>query len=331
MSVKYYNIIWADDECESFKRDRLINEHFDNNNIEVLAYVQTSEALKDKLETFKDRVDAVVVDGNFSREVVPYVEKDDISGLIHTISFIDLFNLKRDIPFILYTGRKNKLEEICKNGELGYFTSNNRLIQKGKIEQLVRQIVNDVDHIHSIEFDVKKKNQHLLDMAKKLSKQSEENLYQFLLDEARDRKYDKAVDMFTSLRKILEQTLDGCIENDIVPQAEQMMFKQNDCWSLNNFSRYWGNKFNYVPISGVMPVTISKTIWNLIDIVQDGSHSLTKLNIHVSEYLQETQRPFVFRSCLYQVMDIINWYNDLLSKLYKGSVKLPLYQSSSSK
>lgn len=175
-------------------------------------------------------------------------------------------------------------------------------------------------------------------MASEVSPQCYSDLHQFLLDEARDKSYDKVVDIFTSLRKVLKQILDGCIKNDIIPQTEQILFLKkgeykNDKWSLNNFSMYWGNKTltNYIPLDGIMPQTIKTTLWELVQIVQDGSHSLNTLNLHVSEYVQETQRPFVFRACLYQVMDIINWYNDLLSKLYEGSVKPPLYKSSSNK
>ena len=75
-----------------------------------------------------------------------------------------------------------------------------------------------------------------------------------------------------------------------------------------------------------MPLTINKTLWNLIDIIQDGSHSTQQLNIHVSEYVQETKRPFVFRACLFQVMDLLRWHNEIMSKLMDGSLTPPLYK-----
>ena len=78
------------------------------------------------------------------------------------------------------------LQELCNNGEIDYFKDNNRLIQKGDIEILTNQIVCDVDHIHSVEFMVKKKYKSLLDIAGKVSPQCESDLHQFLLDEERD-------------------------------------------------------------------------------------------------------------------------------------------------
>ena len=130
MIASVYNIIWADDEYLSLKEDSEIRKFFDLYKIEVLDWVPTSEDLKKSLDRFRDKVDAVVVDGNFSKSLVAYVEPDDISGLIHTITFIDLYNQKREIPFYLYTSKKVFLQEFCQNGELDYFLSVERLIQK---------------------------------------------------------------------------------------------------------------------------------------------------------------------------------------------------------
>lgn len=325
MSANVYNVIWADDECDTLSKDNAIRQLFDDNNIEVLKYVSTSEALKIAIESYKDKIDAVIVDGNFSKTDVEYVDRSDISGLIHTVSFIELFNVKRDIPFFLYTARKVLLEEICKNGELDYFKNTERLIQKGNIEELVNRIKNDVDHIHSIEFTVKKKYQTLISIAEELDEQSGENLHQFLLDEARDRNFDKSVDMFGKLRAILEVILDSCKDNQIVPEIVN---------SLNDFKRYWTLDFrthewfgynNYYPKDGVMPKAIACSLGDLIDVLQDGSHKKQDLNLHVSEYVTEAKTPFLFRACLYLVMDILRWYHDINEKLINGEIQSPLY------
>ena len=34
-----------------------------------------------------------------------------------------------------------------------------------------------------------------------------------------------------------------------------------------------------------------------------------------TSYVSNLQAPFLFRSCLYAVMDAIRWYNDLMNKL----------------
>ena len=339
MSVNVYNVIWADDECDTLKKDVAIRKLFDDKRIEVLKFVATSEALKDAIECFKDKIDAVIVDGNFSKGEVEYVESDDISGLIHTISFIELFNVKRDIPFFLYTARKILLQEICKNGEIDYFIKTERLVQKGNIDKLADKIIKDVDHIHSVEFMVKKKYQSLINIAKNVDMQCAESLHQFLLDEARDKNFDQSVDLFNQLRGIMEQIMEGCKENDIVPR---------DIRSLNNFknfytytSRYdrntsqnvsfWKGHGGYKPLDDVMPKAIGYSIDKLIDTIQDGSHKMQNLNLGVSEYVQEAQSPFLFRSCLYQVMDVLRWYGETNDKLINGELRAPLYVSSTNR
>lgn len=103
MEVNIYNVIWADDECATLKQDELIRKVFNEKRIEVLEYVPTSTALRNALETYKDEVDAVVVDGNFSKEDVDYLESDDISGLIHTVSFWNSIIRKGIYLFSIYS------------------------------------------------------------------------------------------------------------------------------------------------------------------------------------------------------------------------------------
>lgn len=109
MEVNIYNVIWADDECATLKQDELIRKVFNEKRIEVLEYVPTSTALRNALETYKDEVDAVVVDGNFSKEDVDYLESDDISGLIHTVSFLELYNTKKGYTFFSIYSKKDSI------------------------------------------------------------------------------------------------------------------------------------------------------------------------------------------------------------------------------
>lgn len=326
MSTRLYNVIWADDECATLKKDKGIRELFDRNLIEVLEFVPTSEKLRDALERYKDRVDAVIVDGNFPRNDEEYVSPTDISGLVHTLSIIELFNAKRDIPFFLYTSKKIFLQEICKNKELEYFTKNDRFIQKGELSALVNKIIEAVNHINSVEFMVKKKYKVFLEMAKEADEQCEGNLYNFLLDEAKDTKYDKAEHMFNHLRLVLEQIQGLCIKEMIIPEqvATLTNFKHFFRYSTKKNQEGWdGHKANgvtYKPIDGIMPITIAHSLGTLIDILQDGSHKKADLNLNVSQYTFETRSPFLFRACLYLVMDVIRWFNKLSHDLRSGAI-----------
>ena len=154
-------------------------------------------------------------------------------------------------------------------------------------------------------------------MAKRVNDDCGENLYQFLLNEARDVEYNRSISMFNDLRGILEQIMDLCKDNNIIPIEVS---------TLNAFKFYWSqygyknNNLVYKPNESIMPKAISHTIGNLIDVTQDGSHKRVDLNLQISEYVTEAQSPFMFRSCLYQVMDVVRWYSELITKLTEGQI-----------
>ena len=321
-NVNIYNVIWADDECATLSKDESIRQLLDDSGVEVLAFVSTSEKLRASLDSFKDKVDAVIIDGNFSRDDVPYVENDDISGLVHSLSLIEVYNIKRDIPFFLYTGKKQMLQEICSNGELRYFNENNRIFQKGHLNDLVNAVIAAIEHIQSTEFRVRKKYKNILSFARTISDDCADNLYQYLLNEARDVTFDRTESMFNNLRNILESIVDLCGENGITPNLVR---------TLNQFKYYWGREglrgcSNRPNPSNLMPPAISATLWSLIDIVQDGSHEKDDLDLFVREYADETKSPFIFRASLYLTLDIMRWYNDIYQKLLNGDLRPPLYR-----
>ena len=317
--MNVYNIIWADDECDTLCRDNAVVKCFDKYGIEILDACHTSEELRSSLTTFSDSVDAVVVDGNFSRNEVDYLESDDISGLIHTMSLIELFNIKRDIPFFLYTGRKNLLMQICKNGELTYFIKNDRIIQKGDVDGLASRIVSIVEKISSPEHHVIKRFLPLLNEAKELSPEIEEKLRSFLLEEEKDDSCKKASDQFTYLRQILEKIVELCKNDGIIPYENE---KLND---IKYFVGRKGHNNGTKPKEGVWPPVIASYIESMIDILQDGSHKVRDLRLHVSDYVIENNTPFLFRSCLYQIMELIRWLKATQEKIIKGELHKPLY------
>ena len=120
MNAKVYIIILADDDIATLEKDEEIRSLFLDKGICLLKGVTTSERLRQALDMFKDKVDAVIIDANYSRDEVDYLQDDDISGLIHSATLVELYNVKREIPFFLYTARKGKLSNLCKNQELAY-------------------------------------------------------------------------------------------------------------------------------------------------------------------------------------------------------------------
>lgn len=338
MSVKVYNIIWADDEWATLESDKCVKMYFAQKGIEVLKYVSNSVALSETLRHYADRVDAVIVDGNFSKEDVGCIEKSeakglDLTGLVHTTTFMEIYKLKREIPFFLYTARKTYLQEIFQNGELDIFGSD-RIFLKGRIEELANAITTTVDHINSIEHQLASRYKAFLDEAKELDDSCGDELWQFLVDEAQDISSQRCISMFTNLRKIIEQIMNQCRANEITPPEID---------SLNQFGKYWKyatgeinagrpqfyrhpgencpkRVINNTDDFTVMPPHMMCGAEQLINILQDGSHNLKNMKLYISEYVSTQQTPFLFRSCLYQVMEFVHWYIDLTKRLVETNV-----------
>lgn len=330
MSAKLYNIIWADDEFASLSKDDSLRELFFEKGINILEGVTSSEKLAAIFERYKDRVDAIIIDGNFSRTDKEYLEKDDISGLIHSLSLISLFNVKRDIPFFLCTGRKALLQQICKNGELDYFVKNNRLFQKGDTHELVESIIRDVNQIHSIEWWVHQRYGKLLKKVESIDKQSAEHLEQFLLDEARDVFFEKADDLFNHLRKMFERIEDICHDELIVPLVVKGTNSFKYFWSESGYEQKrpnssWIERVWKPKRDDILPDILSRPLAQVIDIIQDGSHYKEDSKLNVTDYVFNNERPFLFRFCLHYTLEFFMWFADLLDKLDTDGFETPLY------
>ena len=100
MAANVYNIIWADDDIDSFRRDNSVISVMRSNDVNMLDYAHTSSELKEKLIEWEDKVDAVITDGNFDKKKTVDIYKST-SGISDVLTFISDFNRKRFIPFFL--------------------------------------------------------------------------------------------------------------------------------------------------------------------------------------------------------------------------------------
>ncbi len=100
--------------------------------------------------------------------------------------------------------------------------------------------------------------------------------------------------LFNEMRKILE---------DITKVLEQHKYsyfaETKEEISLNNLSRYIGNDKN-------VPVYIQRAFHTLTSVTQNGSHSL-----EVDPDVSCSRAPYLLRSCLYELCNILIWMRSL--------------------
>lgn len=299
MQKSVCNIVWVDDEIDTLLTDskkRILKKE----GFELIGVARTYMEFTQIMEMCYDRVDAVITDANFHSTSSPNSEKD-ISGLMKISATIHSYNNKRDIPFYLFTGRREVLLEKCEDGELDYFEINNRYFTKGNFEELLTQIRGDVEHINSASYQVRKKYKKELDAAKLIEGNEERLRAALLCDYSED--WNNINDNFNPLRKIVEAIFDNLKRLNVIPNIAE----------LNAISRFLGKgehekySLNDDRVS-IMPKPLARGLWYFLEITQDASHNREASTLGVEKYVRDTQNVNLFRSALFIAMDLCLWF-----------------------
>ena len=298
------NVIWVDDDidniCPEFGSSGLKN-YLKKEKIDVIGKAHSFVEFKGLMANCKDRVDAIITDANFN-DVSRAVAKDnDFKGLIKMLGIIESYNERRDIPFYLYSGKGAYFN--FQNGELDYFDINGRRFNKGDYEKMFKRIREDVEHINSPSFRIRKKYAKELEAAA-LIEGNGECLMDALLYDYSDE-WEKTEDYFNPIRKIAESIFDECKTLRIIPPIIE----------LNAISRFlnYGQYENYSLSEGkeIMPKPLARSLWYFLDITQDGSHKKGDLKLGVDKYVRDTKNINLFRTILYIVMDLCLWFKSV--------------------
>ena len=98
--------------------------------------------------------------------------------------------------------------------------------------------------------------------------------------------------LLNEIRKMLEII--------VVPQLKHLCYIPNDLTALNTISRDYINK------EEKCPEYIKRSFHSIVSITQEGSHGETTIDVDVSE----GRAPYLLRSCLYDLLNIIVWMKD---------------------
>ena len=307
--MNVYNIIWADDEIDSFRMDKITMSIMKSQNVQLLDYAHNSTELREKLNEWEDIVDAVVTDGNFDKKRIVDINQST-SGLSDVLSFINEFNRKRFIPFFLYTGKGDMLKDKFTDGELDYFEKRNRIFEKGYFVELLQRIKSDVDHINSPQFQLRNKYTREFEAAK-LIEEATDNLEKGLLYLYEDSSWKDTQDYFNPARKIVERIIDSCISMNLLPPHI----------SLNTASRILGGNTNDFSLTTpLMEKPLAESLRYFLSITQDGSHDMCDLQLGVDQYVRRTENVNLYLSILHIAMDLLLWHKEM-KDIYNSNSK----------
>lgn len=298
------NLVWIDDEIDTLltdsKKHMLRREGF-----KLVDVARTYQEFTQVMDNCYDRVDAVITDANFNKSSLEIKGERDFSGFVKVRECINFYNTKRDIPFYLFTGRRDTLSDKCDDGELDYFEINQRYFNKGEFEEMLQQIRKDVEHINSPSFRIRKKYGVELNAASRLEGNEEALFSALLYEEAGNR--DSIQNQINPLRKILERIWSACKKEQIIPPT----------LTLNGIVSFLKNEDNTYQIrhetGTIMPRPLCQSLDFFLRITQDGSHSQDGLKLCVDHYIREAQSINLFRALLPIAMELCLWFDDFTS------------------
>lgn len=311
MAANVYNVIWVDDDVDSFRMDNFTMRIMKSENIRLLDFAHTSTELKEKLIDWEDMVDAVITDGNFDRKRTVDILKST-SGLSDVLSFINEFNRKRFIPFFLYTGKKALLKEKFTDGELEYFENRDRIFEKGNFKTMLQKIKEDVDYINSPQFRIRNKYAKEFEAAQ-LIEEATSNLERGLLYLYDEESWNNIQDYFNPARKIVERILSSCSKMNLLPPH----------LSLNVASKMFsGLECGFRLKKEIMEKPLAESLHYFLKITQDGSHDEDDLSLNVDQYVRDTKNINLYRTILYIAMDLLLWHKRMKDLYEDNSERL---------
>ena len=297
---KLYQIIWADDEIDTLLDDTskalLSKQH-----VEVIK-CNNAVMLEEKLKNLNHRVDAVIVDANFTARDFRPSDETVVSGLRKALMLIGEY---RRFPFYLYTQRVN-LSDLVDEEELSYFRDNNAIFFKGDgLLPLLNRIKNDVDKINSAEFQIDNQFKKELEYFQIFDKQCKANSYHLireLLIQSREGSLSGTEDYFNKFRsEILENMKAVSAHFGIVPEG----------LSLNDFSRFLClqevKEEKYKLNKEVLPRALHLLMEHIVKMTQDGSHK-RDIRYEVHQFVSANKDTFIIQSLLFAIIELISWF-----------------------
>ena len=316
MKKNVYNIVWADDEIDDILDSDTISE-LEADGFNIVGQAHDGEELERLLKT-PEMVDAVIVDANFNESDTNIGSERDTSGLDYARSLY-IHNLKKKIPFFLFTGRSDELlREIYKHNPkfLEDFPRHKRWFSKngkGEYNEMLEAIKQAVEEQNSASFIIRNRYQQELNAASLLSDSgTDEFLFNFLIHE-----YENSLGLmqepFISVRRSIENIFGACEKLNLIPPISN---NTNGVvgYFLHNKYRVIDpttGKYNYLyEMLGddIMPKPLAHSLKYIVDITQDGAHSKNEMRLNVYEYFERTKDVFMLRSVVYILIDIIRWF-----------------------
>lgn len=293
-------IVWFDDEYQTLENIIL---QFDEANISFEAFKDATQGIGYLEKHFED-IDAVIIDGNF------FIDKDDVDidtkgkALSNVLDCMQGLKHKKDTPYYVLSGKvnfRNREPSILEYKDIDKVydkikpidvkTLCEKILEDASLNER-RQMVNRYNDVFKIINSIEELRKHqgtLIDLL----------VYM-----------DKGHVDFTLIRKILESLFVALSELRIIPDG----FTKEKSW-ISGTSKFLSGIHDQYRFKNNEPIVhrcIGETLYRVLNITQDGSHSEGNLKFKVDEYHQSHASGYLYRSVVYALFEIIVYFGDFI-------------------
>ena len=303
--MNQYNVLWFDDEHETLESIK------DDANLKGITLFGFTNA-KDGLKELEDKIDffhAIIVDGNFYK--IPGQSGDimDDTAMFNVGLTLEKNDLNRKLPWFILSGQINFTKEINK-----YAKGFNKQVYDKANEEHLSTLWSDLKG----EVDKQPENKVRIEFSNVFDACNDQylglNASALLLSSLliyKGQNHQDTKGAFNDLRMILELLFTKLNKIGLIPDA----IFQTPGWFNPSGNFLCGRHINYKLNEGVIHPIISHLLNQIIPITQDGSHIATeKLKLKTNQFITENQTPYLYRSTLNQLMDILIWFKKFIDQ-----------------
>ncbi len=304
--MKNLKVLWLDDEHQRFEP---LIDYVSQKGIELIGFDNAIEGISELKKKYW-YYDAVILDGKF------FVDKESKGNALDDEAFGKVaYELKRlkdsrvILPWFIYSGQASFVKE--RNTMVSVLADTDfaegRIFDKNKDEDLdslcdeIKKAASDIEYVR-----IKNDHQDVFELCD--DKYMGEEITLPLLSAikiAEQKGLTESNEAFNGLRKIIELLFGKLNKIGLLPDE---IINING-W-VNRSSLFLAGKHNdYSLDSEIVHPTVSFMLHGVLQIVQDASHSYAdNLNLKVDNFLSLSSTPYLYRSTLNQVLDILVWF-----------------------
>ncbi|WP_207431359.1 hypothetical protein [Sabulibacter ruber] len=296
MEENYYNILWIDDEHETFTATK---GRAKRNGINLISFKSLNGGMSE-LERNYPFYDGVLLDAKFFENEDDVKDSED-TDFVHRAKE-QILQLKKKFVIFVLTAQAEAYEDKTFNKA---FT---KVYKKGSDEEIER-LFNDIKQAAASQEDTQLRHTYKRVFDVCTEKYIGEYAGQDILKLLKVDNESNVNDHFNAIRKIVEDLFSAFNKFNLLPSEFV-----NPNVALNQSSIFLAGKAQYDTTDSIykqhthqegthLPQQIANYLRNILSVTQSGSH-----RSNIDEHVRTLKTPYLFKSVFYQLIDVLVWF-----------------------